>query len=260
MDVLKYEKECYRQGYVSIAGINEAGRGCLAGPVVAAAVILPEGMRIDGVDDSKKLTQTQRDYLYREIMEKAIAAAAGFATHEEIDALNVLKATLLAAQRALSALSIEPDFLLTDYLKVDFNGVPFNPIIKGDAKSHSIAAASIIAKVTRDRLMTRYHDEFPHYNFSSNKGYGTQEHVDAIMQHGASTLHRLTFRGVAWFTDHLIRSKTFTSMKQKMASFHEENMKQEWLQELETKSNFLPASEVKELQKLLRDYETQSTN
>ena len=192
----EFEQEARRRGYRRVAGIDEAGRGPLAGPVVAAAVILPIHVRLTGVDDSKQLTQAERERLYHAILDKAVGVGIGSADAGEIDALNILEASRLAMCRAIANLDPAPDYLLTDAVTLPAAHVPLRPIIKGDALSRSIAAASIIAKVTRDRLMVAYHETFPQYNFLSHKGYGTAEHLRMLARFGPSPIHRRTFAPV----------------------------------------------------------------
>ncbi|MBH0176290.1 MAG: ribonuclease HII [Nitrospira sp.] len=179
-----------------MAGLDEAGRGPLAGPVVAAAVILPVHVRLVGVDDSKQLSEAERERLYPAILEKAVGVGIGVADPGEIDTLNILEATRLAMRRAIENLVPLPDYLLTDAVILPDIRIPLRPIIKGDALSLSIAAASIIAKVTRDRLMAAYHERFPQYNFLSHKGYGTAEHLQRLAQFGPCSIHRRTFAPV----------------------------------------------------------------
>lgn len=186
-----YEDQYSHLGY--ICGVDEAGRGPLAGPVVAGAVILPENCEILYLNDSKKLSAKKRDELYDEIMEKAIAVGVGYASHKRIDEINILQATYEAMRRAVGALKVRPQILLNDAVTIPEIITPQVPIIKGDAKSVSIAAASIIAKVTRDRLMVEYDELMPEYGFASNKGYGAQSHVEAIKKYGPSPIHRATF-------------------------------------------------------------------
>ena len=183
-------------GYRHLCGIDEAGRGPLAGPVVAAAVILPSTHSIVGIRDSKQLSPLKRELLFDQILKQAVAFGVGVVDNETIDEINILNATLLAMQRSLSALSVTPDYLLIDALTLPNISIPQKGIIDGDNLSVTIAAASIIAKVTRDRLMNQYHHEFPQYNFQAHKGYGTRAHFDMIREHGPSRLHRKTFRGV----------------------------------------------------------------
>ena len=190
-EISKYERE-YGQ-YGLICGIDEVGRGPLAGPVVAGAVILPKDCKIKYINDSKKLSAKMRDMLYDEIMEKAVAVGIGFVSEKRIDEINILNATYEAMREAIDKLGIEPDILLNDAVtipKVDIRQVP---IIKGDAKSISIGAASIVAKVTRDRFMEEMAKKYPQYDFASNKGYGSAKHIAAIKEHGPCEIHRKTF-------------------------------------------------------------------
>jgi len=194
-DLYFYENIFRSKGYRYIAGVDEAGRGPLAGPVIAAAVILPEKEKemIEGIKDSKKLTEKRREILYEEITKKALCWSVGIVDEKTIDRINILNATLLAMRIAISKLSIKPEVLLIDALRIPEVDIPQESIIKGDNLSVSIAAASIIAKVTRDRIMYKYHEKFPIYNFNSNKGYGTAQHIEAIRKYGLSPIHRLTF-------------------------------------------------------------------
>ena len=190
---LSFEHEAYRQGYRLIAGIDEVGRGSLAGPVVAAAVILPPGLIIDGVNDSKKLTPARREVLYHVIHQHALATGIGVVGNEDIDRINILRATIRAMEMAVRDLKIPPDYLLIDAVSLSDSRIPQRPIIKGDMLSVSIASASIVAKVTRDRLMTEEHSLFPQYNFMSHKGYGTRDHVSRLRLYGPSIIHRKSF-------------------------------------------------------------------
>jgi ribonuclease HII len=192
----EFEQEARRRGYRRVAGIDEAGRGPLAGPVVAAAVVLPIHARLTGVDDSKQLPAAERERLYHAILDKAVGVGIGSADAGEIDALNILEASRLAMCRAIANLDPAPDYLLTDAVTLPALQVPLRPIIKGDALSLSIAAASIIAKVTRDRLMVAFHETFPQYNFLSHKGYGTAEHLRMLARFGPCPIHRRTFAPV----------------------------------------------------------------
>ena len=187
----EYERKYAEYAY--ICGIDEVGRGPLAGPVVAGAVILPKDCDILYINDSKKLTEKKREELYDIIMEKAIATGIGYASVERIDQINILQATFEAMREAISKLSVSPDILLNDAVTIPKVNIKQVPIIKGDAKSISIGAASIIAKVTRDRLMTEYDKIFPEYGFASNKGYGSAQHIEAIKKIGPSPIHRKTF-------------------------------------------------------------------
>ena len=190
---LSFEHEAYRQGYRLIAGIDEVGRGSLAGPVVAAAVILPPGLIIDGVNDSKKLTPARREVLYHVIHQHALATGIGVVGNEDIDRINILRATIRAMEMAVRDLKMPPDYLLIDAVSLSDSRIPQRPIIKGDMLSVSIASASIVAKVTRDRLMTEEHSLFPQYNFMSHKGYGTRDHVSRLRLYGPSIIHRKSF-------------------------------------------------------------------
>ena len=187
------EKRMHSEGYLRICGVDEAGRGPLAGPVYAAAVILPLGIEIPGLDDSKKLSPKKRDILYDLIIEKALYYSIGYATHKEIDEINILNATYLAMNRAIAALSIEPDISLIDGNRC--SGIACNsvPIVGGDGKSSSIAAASILAKVSRDRFMIIMADKYPEYAFEKHKGYGTKLHYERLHRFGPSEIHRTSF-------------------------------------------------------------------
>ena len=191
-----YEKKAASSGFFLVAGVDEAGRGPLAGPVVSAAVILPSAFSVKGVDDSKKLTPAKREKLFDQIYAQAVSVGVGLADHEDIDRLNILQASRLSMVRAVDDLSIRPDYLLIDGIFSIDCPMPQEPIKKGDSLSISIAAASIIAKVTRDRLMEHYDREFPQYGFIKHKGYPTLKHRDAIVQFGPSPIHRKSFSGV----------------------------------------------------------------
>ncbi len=195
-DMLHFETEWLAKGYSRIAGLDEAGRGPLAGPVVAAAVILPPGERYPGITDSKKLKPADRDKGYDLILEHALAFAVSEVSCEEIDELNILVASRKAMERAVRGLSLEPGFLLIDGIVPLESDIPQKCIKKGDQRSQSVAAASILAKVTRDRLLEAYHQQYPQYNFKKNKGYGTREHLEALKAHGVCPIHRRSFRGV----------------------------------------------------------------
>ena len=186
-----YEKQYESRGYV--CGIDEVGRGPLAGPVVAGAVILPKDCQILYLNDSKKLTAKKREELYDVIMKEAVAVGIGYASPARIDEINILQATYEAMREAISKLPIQPDVLLNDAVKIPGVNIYQVPIIKGDAKSVSIAAASIIAKVTRDRLMEEYDAHIPEYGFASNKGYGSAQHIEALKKYGPSPIHRRSF-------------------------------------------------------------------
>lgn len=189
----KFENQSYREGYKYIAGIDEVGRGPLAGPVVSAAVILPKNCVIEGINDSKKLSEKKREELYVEIKEKAIAIGVGIIDNETIDGINILNATKESMKDAVYSLSVDPDILLIDALRLADIDIRQLNIVGGDSKSISIAAASIIAKVTRDRMLVEYSNEYPGYGFEKHKGYGTKEHYDAIEKLGITPIHRLSF-------------------------------------------------------------------
>ena len=193
--MLRYEKELYQAGYLAIAGIDEVGRGPLAGPVVAAAVILPPGCKIKGLNDSKKIPKKKHQEIYQAVLDKALAVGIGLIDNEIIDQVNIYEATKLAMKEALSKLSLKPDYLLIDAMKLDID-IPQESIIKGDANSLSIAAASIVAKVTRDKLMADYDKEYPGYDFAQNAGYGTKSHLQGLERHGVTPIHRKTFEPV----------------------------------------------------------------
>ncbi len=191
-----FETKAARKGFKRIAGIDEAGRGPLAGPVAAAAVVLPSSFSVPGVTDSKKLTSKTRDRLFDEIYEDALAVGIGIVDPVEIDRINILQSSLLAMTIAVKNLHPEPDYLLIDGTFTIDVDLPREAITKGDSRSVSIAAASIVAKVTRDRLMLRYHEEFPEYDFANNKGYPTRAHKETIRKIGHCRIHRLSFKGV----------------------------------------------------------------
>lgn len=203
-EIKKIENELYQKGIQSIAGIDEAGRGPLAGPVVVACVIMPKDSMIEGVNDSKKISEKKREKLYEQIIEEAVAYGVGIISQEEIDRINILNATKEGLTLAIKEMendlkdknrNIEkPDIVLVDALtKIDTDHIPYKSIIKGDAKSYSIAAASIIAKVTRDRIMRQWDEVYPVYGFAKHKGYGTANHINAIKEYGLCPLHRHSF-------------------------------------------------------------------
>jgi ribonuclease HII len=197
-DLLHFEKECWRLGHPHVAGVDEAGRGPLAGPVVVAAVMFAPNTMLDGVTDSKQLTETQREHFFDMIRSRAVAFHVEIIDHETIDRINILQASLLGMRRCVENLSVPADFVLIDgnhdaFPRTDRYGSRQKAIVKGDARSLSIAAASILAKVTRDRLMAEYDKVFPRYEFAKNKGYPTPEHIAALKAHGMSTIHRRTF-------------------------------------------------------------------
>lgn len=193
IDLWQIEKECFAEGYSLICGVDEAGRGPLAGPVCAAAVILPPNAEIPGLNDSKKLTDKKRRELFPIIKETAIAYGIAFASHEEIDGINILQATYLAMERAMAQLSVKPDLALIDGNRAKDFGLPVKTVIHGDSLSSSIAAASVLAKVTRDEYMEQMAVEYPQYGFEIHKAYGTKAHYEALRAHGPSPIHRMTF-------------------------------------------------------------------
>lgn len=192
LQMSEFERVLREQGFSLIAGIDEVGRGPLAGPVVASAVILPETCYLPGINDSKKLSEAKRELFYEKIMEEAIAVGIGIVHNEEIDEINIYQATKKAMMTAVAQLSQQPDHLLIDAMELDLP-IPQLSIIKGDARSVSISAASIVAKVTRDRMMKEYAKEYPHYGFDQNMGYGTNVHLDALSVYGLTPWHRRSF-------------------------------------------------------------------
>ena len=187
------ENSLYAEGYKMICGVDEAGRGPLAGPVCAAAVILPKGLELPGLNDSKKLTDKKRRELFPIIKEQAIAYGIGLASHEEIDEINILQATYLAMERAIAQLEGKADYALIDGNRARDFGLPVRTVVKGDSLSASIAAASVLAKVTRDDIMLEMAEKYPEYGFEVHKGYGTKAHYEALRAHGHSPIHRMTF-------------------------------------------------------------------
>lgn len=201
-DMLQFEHVAASQGFRVVAGVDEAGRGALAGPVVAAAVILSEGVPLPGVDDSKKLSPGKREELYTMIHQRAVAVGIGLGDHEMIDRINILQATLHAMAEAVSNLPVQPDYLLVDGINAPRVPIPCRTIKKGDSASLSIAAASIVAKVTRDRLLLAADNVYPGYGFAVHKGYGSARHLTAIAEYGPCLIHRRTFRGVREHVGH----------------------------------------------------------
>lgn len=193
MNWLEYENKAYESGFEIVCGVDEAGRGPLAGPVYAAAVILPKGHIIDGVNDSKKLSEKKRNLLFDKIIDECVCYSIGTADVREIDEINILQATFLAMRRAVEGLSVNPDIALIDGNKRPGLAMAEWEIIKGDAKSANIAAASIIAKVSRDRYMLEMAEKYPEYQFEKHKGYGTKLHYEMIEKYGISPIHRKTF-------------------------------------------------------------------
>ena len=193
INLWEIENSLYAEGYKMICGVDEAGRGPLAGPVCAAAVILPKGLELPGLNDSKKLSDKKRRELFPIIKEQAVAYGIGLASHEEIDEFNILQATYLAMERAIVQLEGKADFALIDGNRAKDFGIPVRTVVKGDSLSASIAAASILAKVTRDNIMLEMAEKYPQYSFEVHKGYGTKAHYDALRAHGHSPIHRMSF-------------------------------------------------------------------
>jgi ribonuclease HII len=193
--LLTYENECFEQGAKFIAGVDEVGRGPLAGPVLACAVILPQGLLIEGINDSKKLSEKKRIILDKIIRESALAVAIEFINVKIIDEINILQATIQAMTGAVNGLTIQPDVVLVDALKLPDISIRQHAVINGDSLSISIAAASIVAKVARDDMMKKYHEIYPEYGFDQHKGYGTAKHIDAIREYGLCPIHRQSFTG-----------------------------------------------------------------
>lgn len=194
IELKKIDKEFFEKGVKYIAGIDEAGRGPLAGPVVVACVVLPENSMIEGVNDSKKISEAKREKLYDTIIQEAISYGVGIIYQDEIDEINILQATKKGVTEAIKQMEVKPNIIMVDALNgIDTMGIPYKSIIKGDAKCYSIAAASIIAKVTRDRIMREWDKVYPEYGFASHKGYGTAKHIAAIKEFGPCPIHRKTF-------------------------------------------------------------------
>ena len=195
MNWLEFEQNAKYKGYSAVCGVDEAGRGPLAGPVCAAAVILPEGVIIDGVNDSKKLSEKKRESLFEVIKSTAVSYCIAYSSVEEIEAINILNATMLAMKRAVEGLSVKADYAMIDGNKIPALNIDAECIVKGDARSMSIACASILAKVSRDRLLYEYAKEYPQYGFDKHKGYGTAAHRDALIKYGPCPYHRMSFLG-----------------------------------------------------------------
>lgn len=196
VDLLSFENNLYNEGINFIAGVDEVGRGPLVGPVVAAAVILPKGYRLEGLTDSKKLSEKKRDAFYEIIMKDAVAVGVGVKSNKVIDEVNIYEATKLAMRDAINNLSVKPEHVLIDAMPLELD-VPTTSIIKGDALSESIAAASVIAKVTRDRMMYELDKEYPEYGFGRHKGYPTKEHINNVKQYGLLDNYRFTFKPIS---------------------------------------------------------------
>lgn len=193
MDIYRYDHELRRQGFYRIAGIDEAGRGPLAGPVVAAAVVLSKGLTISGLRDSKKIPGNERETLFASIQALATDIGIGIVEPEDIDRLNILRATRRAMESAVARLSVSPDMLIIDALSLPSVRIPQHSPVRAESLSASVAAASIVAKCTRDRIMLQYHEKYPCYNFGRHKGYATREHLDMLQRYGPSPIHRKSF-------------------------------------------------------------------
>ena len=192
--IKEIEKDLYSKGFKNICGIDEAGRGPLAGPVVVAGVIMPQDSMIEGINDSKKVTEKRREKLYDVIKEEAISYSIAVIDHHVIDDINILNATKQGVTEVVDGLDVKPDLIIVDALtNINTRGIQYEPIIKGDAKCYNIAAASILAKVTRDRIMRQWDEIYPQYGFSSHKGYGTAKHIAAIKEYGLCPIHRITY-------------------------------------------------------------------
>ena len=188
------EKDLYEKGFQKIAGIDEAGRGPLAGPVVVAGVIMPQDSMIEGVNDSKKVSEKKREKLYDLILEQAICYSVAIIGQDVIDEINILNATKQGVTKVVEGLEVKPNLILVDALThIDTKGIPYDSIVKGDAKCYNIAAASIIAKVTRDRIMRQWDEDYPQYGFAQHRGYGTAKHIEAIKEYGLCPIHRRSF-------------------------------------------------------------------
>lgn len=190
---LEFEQKAIESGFKAVCGVDEAGRGPLAGPVCAAAVILPDNTIIEGVNDSKKLSEKKREALFDVIKEKALSYSIAFASVDEIEEMNILNATMLAMKRAVEGLDVKADYAMIDGNRLPDLDIPSEYIVKGDARSMSIASASILAKVSRDRLLYKYAEEYPEYGFDKHKGYGTKQHIEGIKKYGLCPYHRKSF-------------------------------------------------------------------
>lgn len=263
-----FEKRLHEQGFTRVAGVDEAGRGPLAGPVCAAVAVFRPGARIRGVNDSKQLTEKKREWLFDEIMDKARGVGVGLVWPDEIDALNILRATHLAVRRALEGLPEPPDHLLLDALRLADVPLPQESLVKGDARCFCIAAASIVAKVTRDRLMLRYEEEYPQYGLARHKGYGTEHHRRALACHGMSTIHRRTFCdfglfgplpfdpdcvAMGWTDEVRVRSVSFERIRLAAAGARTQDAVAALEAEVAALTGFLPAVETDHLRAMLAD-------
>lgn len=200
-NLLKYEQELYKNNITLIAGVDEAGRGPLVGPVVAAAVILPQNYHLEGLNDSKQLTEKKREYYYQALQKEALSIGVGIVSAKEIDEINILEASRKAMYIAIDNLAITPEYILSDAMSLNDIDIPSRPIIHGDALSLSIAAASVIAKVTRDHIMYELDQKYPEYNYKKNKGYPTKEHLELIKKYGITNEYRMTFKPVKFILE-----------------------------------------------------------
>ena len=200
-NLLKYEQELYKNHIALIAGVDEAGRGPLVGPVVAAAVILPQNYHLEGLNDSKQLTEKKREYYYQVLQKEALSIGVGIVSAKEIDEINILEASRKAMYIAINNLDITPEYILSDAMSLNDIDIPSRPIIHGDSLSLSIAAASVIAKVTRDHIMYELDKKYPEYNYKKNKGYPTKEHLELIKKYGITNEYRMTFKPVKFILE-----------------------------------------------------------
>lgn len=210
-----FEKKLWKEGYKYIAGVDEVGRGPLIGPVVTAAVILPPDFKLEGLTDSKKLTEKKREEYYKVIMKEALSVSIGIKDEKVIDEVNIYEATKLAMYEAISKLSIKPNYVLIDAMNLEKLDIPYKSIIKGDLKSITISAASVIAKVTRDHMLDQLDKKYPCYDLKHNKGYPTKKHIEAIEKYGIVEEHRKTFSPVCFHLNHKNTTKVDTKMKEK---------------------------------------------
>lgn len=250
-DITALDRTHFSAGVKTLAGVDEAGRGPLAGPVCAAAVVFAPNVFVEGVNDSKRLSPRQREELYHRITSVALSWSVGWADPSEIDALNILRATKLAMVRALEGLSVRPELTLIDCVQLSEWPGAQESLIKGDARSHAIAAASIIAKVERDRLMVLYDKEFPDYGFARHKGYPTPQHTAALSRFGLTTIHRRSFVGEDFFRSGVRKSKTFEEMAELLRT-----RRVNWLSpEVQQRITRLPICEINELFQLANSLE-----
>lgn len=215
IDLLKYEKELYKEGITLIAGTDEAGRGPLVGPVVAAAVILPKNYSLEGLNDSKQLSEKKREKFYDIIYKDAISVGVGVVDAKTIDEINILEASRLAMKKAIQKLSVKPEYVLSDAMKLEGINIPYKDIIHGDALSLSIAAASVIAKVTRDRMMVELDEKYPEYGFKKHKGYPTKEHLENVKKYGVLENYRFTYKPIR---DLIINDESSDNSREKVIS------------------------------------------